>query len=326
MNLFDPKRILMAPLANDDGSGAAGGEDDAGDRGDDFVADSADGSDDAGKKSAAADKADDDAGKKSDDAGKKDVSIPKARFDEAVAKERTKVAAAEARAKELEAKLKVQEDTEDVEKTNKEIEALEEQLDQAIADGDKDKKASIRAQIRAKTQALADSSAEKRAQYATLVAVERVRYDAQVGLLEAANPQMNPDSDQFDAELTGELLELKSAYEAAGMGSTEALKKAAKYVFKTAPAEVKKDEPKKDAPSDEDKQAAAEKAAQLKEEAIKRGLKAKGQQPAADADKVGKASDSAGKRAEDLKPSRMSAKEFDKLTEEQKAVLRGDSL
>ncbi len=253
-------------------------------------------------------------------------AIPKARFDEAVSKEREKAKAAEQRAKDLEAKLAKQEEGLSAEKIGQELDALEDKLDAAIADNDEAAKKAIRAEIRAKNRELVQAEARRQGAYATAVAVEQVHYNALVAQLEATHPEVNPDSDQYDADVETELAELKAAYEATGMGSTDALKKAAKYIFKTAPEEVKKEKAgeKASEPTDEEKKVAAEKAAKLREEAVKRGLEAKGKQPAASADKVGKSADSRGESPDKPNVAKMSDKDFEKLTDEQKARMRGD--
>ena len=246
--------------------------------------------------------------------------VPKGRFDKAVEKEREARKAAEARELELRSQLRKQGDDDSAAKVEEEISALEDKLDQAIADGDADAKKAIRAQIREKTQGLAEARAAKQAAYATALAVEKVQYANAVQVLEAQFPQMNPDADEFDQEVVGELLELKEAYEAKGMGSTDAIKKAAKYVFRTAPAEVKKEAAKKEA-TEAEKAEAADKAAKLKEEAIKRGLAAKGKQPPVT--QSGKSSDKGGQGAE-ANVAKMTDKDFAKLPDDEKARLRGD--
>ena len=249
--------------------------------------------------------------------------VPKGRFDKALEIERNKTAAAEAAAKELQAKLRTQDDVDQAAETERKIGTLEDALDQAIADGDADKKKALRAEIRELTQGLAEARAGKQAAYATALAVEKVQYGVAVSALEAQFPHMNPDHESYDAETVGELIELKEAYEAKGMGSTDAIKKAAKYVFKTAPAEVKKEAVKDDKGDAAAKQVAADAAAKQKEDAIKRGLEAKAKQPPSGV--TGKASDKAGTGAV-AEVGRMSDADFGKLSEEEISRMRGDSL
>jgi len=296
LNLF-LKHPLMAPIKDDDAGDAGGAADD---RGDGEPQDSGAAEDKSGVKAEAEDE--------HEDEGK---LIPKARFDEAVKKERDARERTETMLKEAEAKITAQSAGLDAETVEGEIADLEAAVDAAAADGDKDKVAALRKQIRTRVQALATAEATRQAAYATAVAVERVRYDSAVATLEAAHPEMNPDSETYDEELTAELIELKKAYEATGMGSTDALKKATKYVFKVAPAAVKKDEDPKDA---------AERAAKMKEEAIRRGLDLKARQPG---DVKGK---QPAKEVDTAAVVRMSDKEFNKLDEDEIHRLRGDTL
>lgn len=295
--ILKPHMILMNEV-DDRGDNAGGGGDDTSDVDEQqeiLAAASADADKDADKESAS-------------------KGIPKARFDEAVGKEREARMKTEAKLQEAEARLKSRETGLDESKVEGEIATLEDEMDAAAADGDKAKVAAIRKEIRAKVMALATADASRQAAYATAVAVERVRYDAAVATLEAKYDGMNPDHADYDEALTGELIELKGAYEATGMGSTDALKKAAKYVFKDAPAEVKKEDP----PAD--KGAAAEKAAKAKEEAIRRGLAAKDKQPPASMGKQ------AAKDPVGLDATKMSDKDFNKMSEDDKARLRGDMI
>lgn len=264
-----------------------------------------------------------------------DARIPKARFDEAVRKERERAERAEAQLREAAAKAKAAEL--DPEVVDAEIAALEEKVDKAVADGDKAAAADLRKQIRGKMQALATAEATKRSEYATAMAVERVKYDAAVATLETQYPELNPDDDKYSQETTDEMLELKAAYEASGLGSVDALKKAAKYVFKTAPAQAKKeieDSPEaKDAKAKSDKAAAEQaakdaeaKIAERRAAAAKKGLEARAAQPPANADKVGTASDKKGGGVDGKNVSKMTDRDFAKLEAEELARLRGDTL
>jgi colicin import membrane protein len=339
MTLFHRQHLLMAP--NDDGAGG-GGDDDA-DRGDSFA-----GKDDddeladivaSTKDESEADKAAREA-KEAEVAAEKDKAqaaevakkhqlVPQARMKEAVEKERAAREAAEARLKAAEDKLRASEKTLDPEAVEAEIGELEAQVDQAVADGDKAKAADLRKQIRGKMQALATAEATQRAAHATAMAVEQVRYDAAVATLEAAHPVMNPDSDQYDEAVVAEITELKGAYEATGMGSTDALRKAAKYVFKVAPEAAKQEIKDEETPEEkkareaEEKTAAkatADAAAKAKEEAIRRGAAARQAQPPRGEGRT------SNKDGQVLSVGKMSDKDFEKLTDEERARLRGDSL
>lgn len=254
----------------------------------------------------------------------KDIRIPKSRMDEAVKKARAEAETAHRALAEANAKLKAAEGSVDAAKIEARIGELEEELDKAVADNDKTQIKQLRTDIRSLERVLSDSRAEAKAAYATAVAVEQVRYDAVVQRMEMEHPELNPEEeDTYDQEKVDEVLELKEAFEAKGLGSSESLKKSLGVLYRGAPAPDKKPEQ-----SEAEKKAAKEKAdaeaAKRKEEAVKKGLDAKGKQPAdnkavgADADKAGKAGDPAAEAA------KMSDREFDKLTPEELARARGD--
>ena len=304
----------MAPAGEEQGSGTEN-------RGDDYVppTDDADADLDADKDTQSDETEDEKAEREKAEKAKEKV-IPKGRFDEAVGKERAKTEAAEKRAKELEAELKASRTEVDTKKLEESILDLEDQLDKALADNDPAEKKRIRAEIRAKSNELAEAKAEVRSRYAIAVAVEQVRYDGVVSALEASHPELNPDSDEFDEELTGNVAELRAAYEATGMASSAALKKAAALVLAAAP----KKEEKKDEKKEEDGET-PEAAAKRKEEAVKKALAARTKQPA-NAKDVGKASDKGGKGAGKIDISKLSDAEFDKLTPEELKAMRGDGV
>lgn len=330
------------------GSEEGGG---GGDRGDDFVP-TEDAGDDAAKaaeakaaeekaaaeKKAAEDKAAEDKKRAEEKAEReKDVSIPKSRFDEAVRKERAEAEKARAQAKELEEKLRAQESGADVKKIQEDLDALEDKLEAAMTEGTPEQRKALRKQIREKEDALVDARVNERSVIATAVAIEQIRYDAEVSVLEREYPFLNVDEDEtFDAELATELMDLKGAYEQTGLGSTAALKKAAKTLKhrldakkgegkakedEVAAADKKKAEEKEAAEKKVKEAEAAEAEAKRKAAAVAKGTEAKGSQPPAKTGEVGKTDAEAdkGKKVKD-----MSEKEFDDLPESEKKRLRGD--
>jgi hypothetical protein len=248
----------------------------------------------------------------------KKVTIPKDRFDAAVTKERERAEAAETTAKELQAQLDANKVAIDTVKLETEIEELEDQLDAAMADNQVEEKKRLRKEIRTRQEAISEARAEQRSRYATAVAVEQIRYDALLDRLEAAHPEINADSDEYDETIAADVLDLKSAYEAKGLGSAEALRKAAGFVFKEV-AKVEK-------PKEEEKpKLDADAAAKRKEEAIAKGLAArKGQPPKSSA--AGLDSAAAGGAVTKATIGKLNDADFDKLTPEELAVLRGDSI
>lgn len=252
---------------------------------------------------------------------KKPAMVPQKRMKEAVDKERKAREAAEARAKESDEKLQESKRGVDVEKLNTEIEELEDKLDQAIADNKPELKKTLRKELRDKMQTLARAEAVALSAQATAIAVERVRYDALVERLEVAHPVMNPEHEDYDEEVVAEIVDMKEAYEAKGLSSSDALKKAAKYVIK----EVKKEEKAEEKAEEKEEEVEESKEAQdRREKQVIKAQAAKAKQPASP-DKAGKASDKAGGgMAKNV--DKLSDAEFDALDAKEVARLRGDSV
>lgn len=248
-----------------------------------------------------------------EDAGSKDEpKIPKSRFDQAVGKARKAQEMAERKAQELEEQIKASKGKVDASKIEEEIDALEEDLEAARADGDKARAKQIRTEIRRRDQMLADARAEVKMNYATAVAIEQIRYDAAVAAMEAEHPELNEDSDEYDEDLAGEVIEFKTAFEKSGLSSTEALKKSLKAIYRGGPK-----------PAAEKADEAGKKASDRKADAVTRGLATKKNQPNTTV-KGGENSDRAGKLGTAKDVSKMSDKDFDKLSKEDLARLRGD--
>lgn len=274
----------------------------------------------------------------------KGITIPKDRFDAGMKKERDAKEAAEKRAAEAEAKLAKQAAGVDAKKLQEEIAALDEQLDKALADNDVEAKKRLRAAIREKDQALSRAEARELAAQGTAIAVEQIRYDRVVDDMETAYPFLVAEGETFNEAITGELLELKGAFEASGMSSSESLKKAARILapaLKEAKAALEKGDKDAEAVAEESarkakeeaeakakaaggdaaaKSKAEEEAKARREAAVKKGLEAKELLPASKPGTAGKAD----KEIVDPKASKMSDKDFDALPEAELKRLRGD--
>ncbi len=257
--------------------------------------------------------------KKEEKDPKGQLTIPKKVFDERLAKSKAREEAAQKRAEEAEAKLQAQNGTVDAAKIEDEIDKAEEELEQAIADGNVEKKVALRKLIRSKNQQLAESRAAVLAAQGTAVAIEQVLYNAVVDRMETEHPELNPDNeDKYDQDVVDEITELKEAFEAKGLSSSESLKKAIKLAYKNAVAK----EPEKE-PEETIEQKAARLASERAEKARVKGLEAKKGQPA-DASKAGLDSDKAGAKLTSADIAKMSDKEFDALPEADKKKFRGD--
>lgn len=260
-------------------------------------------------------------------------SIPKARFDEAVNKEREARESAETRVRELEKRLRElnSEDRERVE-TGAQVEALETKAAELTAkyselllDGQKDEAANVMAELRKTERSIAAIESEHKTGQIVNQRLEKERTLLVVAKLESDHPQFNPESEQYDDDLVQMVLMFQARYvQQDKLSQSAAMEKAANAVLKKfnmlpAPEDGKKETEEKAKPD-----LAAEKAAQRTRDAVKKSVDAAKSQPASTKD-VGLDSDALGeKRLPDV--SKMSAEEYDALPESTKARLRGDML
>jgi hypothetical protein len=166
------------------------------------------------------------------------------------------------------------------------------------------------------------------------IAVEQVRLDMLIDSLEEKYPQLVEGNDEYDEGLVEEISDLRSAFEAKGLASSDALKKAVKYALRDAgtgssgaqidrdvEAAAKDADKAADKAADKGKKEAA--AAARKAEAVRRNLATAGKQPA-DLNKTpGLDSHKAGGGGTDS-VSKMTEEDFDALPEATKRKLRGD--
>lgn len=259
-------------------------------------------------------------GEKDADSAKKgkDSRIPLARHKDLLEKERDRRAA-------LEAELARYRQGADLARTNDAIDQAENRLieletryTQLLADGEIEKATLLMREIRTAERGISEQKTAFQVQAAETRAVERVRYDTVVERLEAAYPQLNPDSDAFDQDQVQDVLDLKETYERRGMTPSSALQKA---VSKTFGAESKKQE---NATTVTPRVDPGQVAATRKEQATKTAIDAAKRQPASTRD-VGLDSDRVGALTAKSAMG-MTQDQFSKLTDEQLSAMRGDQL
>jgi hypothetical protein len=250
--------------------------------------------------------------KAAEDADKaKRIRIPKSRFDEAVNREREKTRRAEEENEQLRQELAKREVSQDVKVIQNRIDELEEQIEGFRADGKKTELAAARREIRELQDVLLEQKVNVRALQAKEMAKIELRYDTYVEQIEKDHPELNPDDDAYDAELAAELKEAKDGYVALGYTPYDALRKVMTRMFRQQPAAASAP-----APKNEDRTVAARTKAA---EAARR-------QPPSLRD-AGFDSDKAGGSAGDAKNiMKMDQKDFAKLTDDQKRVMRGDDV
>lgn len=334
------KPLLMAPAA-DAAAGGAAGDDAAAQaaaRGD-FL-DPADAADDAAAPAAeaddkGADAADDKVADAADDAdaddappakpAKKDDDktpmIPKARFDDARRKDRERI-------QRLEQQLAEARGTTDENSPGNRIKALETkatelegQYAKALDDGDTKKATELMSQLRKLDRDIVAIQTTAEASYARAVAVEQVRVDNLIEKLEAAHPELDPESDEYDEDLVGSVAELRAGFEATGMSSSAALAKAAKYLL---PGKATTAAVNDAAPAAKPAKKAEDVDAERKSQAVRKAAATAGKTPPSLSKAPGLDSHKAGAGAEGADVTKMTEQEFTALPDSKKRQLRGD--
>jgi hypothetical protein len=326
MKMFKNRYVLMAEAGNNEGSaGATDRGDDvhlpaAGTFGDDskaaMEAEAAAAAEEAEALAAAAGgRARDEQGKfakkDKDDEGR----IPKDRFNEAVGKERAAREAAEARATAAEARVRKEETQADVSAITAEIKKMNAEYAKQLMDGEDVKAADTMDKIQNMIEYRAEQRTQSSMAAATTQAVEQVRWDAAVASLEASYPSLNPESEEYDQDLTDIVIaEQHRLMQTQGMIASKALTTAAnKIVVKFMRSSTDGVEGAKGL--------AAGGAKDRKEAQVSKNLDAARRQPGSMA-QSGKDSDKAGEGAQPSGP--ISKEDFAALPEATKAKMRGD--
>lgn len=234
------------------------------------------------------------------------LMMPKSRYDSVMARLREQ----ERINQELQARLQQapqqapqQTPQPDVQQTLDEIDA---KLAEAIKEGDADTAAKLMRESRVIQQQQLQQALQGTRQSASEATIQQIQYDNFLTRAEQAIPAINPDSDSFDEGLVTEIVELADAFERQGKSPVVALERALDYIKPEgwgAPAPAPTPAP---APRKTD---------------VKRNVDAaKAQPPRME---TGGNSDAAGV-SNKLDIMKLSDAEFEKLTEDELAKLRGD--
>ena len=248
----------------------------------------------------------------------KDTRIPLSRHKEVLEKERARRAEIEQKLAQYQRGGEVASLNQTITEAENRVITMEKEYTTLLADGELDKAAAKMSEIRKLDRSMAEARSDMKIAAAESRATERARFNVVLERIESAYPELNPDSDDYDQEISNEVVELKEAYEMKGLTPTAAMQKA-----------VEKELGKRTS-----KQAAAiettprvsvkEIAAERKTAAVKKTADAVAKTPPSSA-KVGLDSDRLGGGA--LSPEavlKMSQKDFAKLDEETLSRMRGD--
>lgn len=240
---------------------------------------------------------------------KKEPAIPKARFDEAVRKERSEKEEYARRLKEYEEREAQRNVAQDYTEAQKHVKELIKQHTNLLADGELEKAADLMEQILELKDAVAERKADAKAMSAKDQAREEVKYDALVAKLESDYPQINPEAEEFDKATVRKVQAMMSGLmQTERMSPSQALKEAAETILSTT---------KKPAASVE------EAGIRRKEAAVSKAMATKGKQPP-NTNSVGLDHDKEGGALDSSAVMKMSFDEFVKLPDAKLSELRGD--
>lgn len=249
--------------------------------------------------------------------------IPLDRHEAILSKERDQRKALEAQLAQYQQGAKVADINVELTAAEEKIGKLESDYAKLLADGEVEKATKVMADIRRTEREISEAKADMKIAAATATAIETTRYRMSLERVEAAFPALNPDHEDFDAELLGDVADLKTTYERKGMTPTDALQKAVKKLLPTET--VKQDDAVTVKPKVGAADAAAAVAAERKKGAVAKTLEATSKQPASLA-KAGMDSDKDGGSVSAKDVLKMSFKDFSALSDETLAKMRGDVL
>jgi hypothetical protein len=235
--------------------------------------------------------------------------VPKSRLDEVLAKQK-------ALQKQLDDLMAAKEQVENAPETY-DFEAKEIEYQNLLLDGESQKAAALRAEMRRAERAqieyeMAQKMEQKVTQNQQMTALQQAAAD-----LESNFPVFDRSSPDYSEEYTQEVIDLRDAFIVKGENAVAALSKAAKYVIKEYGLDSSSETPSlatRAAPKQADEVA-------KKRAEVSRKLKAAASQPP---ELPGESSASRGERATDI--SNMTEEEFSALPEATLKRLRGDIL
>ncbi len=235
------------------------------------------------------------------------IMLPKSRYDAKNAQLR----AAQARIAELEAAVEdepVKLETALPTTFDEQIGEIDKKYAQAVADGEAEKAAGFMREARLLERQRYEDLMTQATQGVADRTAEDVRYDRVVDTLEENYPFLNPDDENFNEELAGDIKDLTEAYVASNKySSPDALVIATDLVLGREGLGVQGTEPKP-----------------RKTDTAKNADAASRQPP--DTGGIGKTSDAAGPTSANPDPNKLSDKEFEALPDEVRARMRGDTL
>ena len=249
--------------------------------------------------------------------GDEGATIPKARFDSAVQKERERAETAErllAEATKANNQIQRNANVSQLEAKVQELRAAERK---ATIDNDEEKAAQLSSEADRLNRQIAIQQAGDMTAAAKDAALESMRMELAVENIETNYPQLDENSEEFDQDLTDDVLDKQRGYmERERLSPSKALLKAVKYVMGRAAAPAVTETAKTGL-------SAASKGQDRKSAAVAKNLDAAARQPAS-TKPVGADSDKHGQTKDIPEASQMTFAEFSALPDATKSKMRGD--
>lgn len=243
--------------------------------------------------------------------------IPLDRHEKLLKKERARREELEAQLSQSRAGQQMASVNEDMSRIEDTLVNMEEKYNDLLAEGDTKGAAALMTQIRRKNAELNALASQQRDAEVMARAVEKVRYDEALDRIEDAYPELREGSDEFDADVFQDVVDLMQAGRARGLTPTKALQRAVERVMGATTSAQKRATTTTPRVSEDDV------ASRRRADAVKRNVDVAGRTPPASHRVT--AGDSGGKLTAEVVMG-MSDEDFAKLKEEDLARLRGDIL
>ena len=253
---------------------------------------------------------------------RKDDRIPLDRHKAVLDKERARRNALEQEVATLKQGRQVADTNEQLTDAENQVLAMEREYAKMLVDGEIDKATAKMAEIRRTERSIVETKSTFQIQAAEARAYERVQYDTTIDRLETAYPLLNPDHEDYDAERTAEVVELRDGYIATGKYTrAQAIQKAAKVLMG---ASTTRQERAVSADVRVDKEEVAKAAAEDRTVTQRTKNAAVANSQPSNVNKAGIDSDKLGGKLDGKAVMKMSQGQFAKIDEETLARLRGD--
>ena len=208
---------------------------------------------------------------------------------------------------------------EDLSRVEDELVAMEAKYNDLLAEGDTQTAAQLMTQIRRKNAELNSITAAQRDAEVMARAVEKVRFDEALDRIEAAYPELDPDSDEYDEDTYQDVYDLMMAGRQRGLSATKALQRAVARVMGAETTAQKRATTATPRVNENDV------ASRRRGEAVRRNLDAARRTPPA-THRISANNDAAGGALTAKAVMSMSEDDFEKLSDKDLARLRGDVL